>query len=199
MTTQDKKEIIAGAALSCFKQGGYGGTSMDDIVKRSGISKGGIYWHFKSKEEIFLYLLEKETINEKAAFNTLSQKDGTALDRLREYMNWQVQNTVNSSIHILLPEFLTRVKQADTMDRLKDIMTGKHTGFQTIREILNQGVSSGELPDLDCRVMAELYWSLCEGIVSRYYIFHQDSELLKKTFVAAEDIFINGIINGTNK
>ena len=59
MEKDSKKDLIADAALACFLSTGYGGTSVDDIVKASGMSKGGIYWHFKSKEEIFLYLLKK--------------------------------------------------------------------------------------------------------------------------------------------
>lgn len=49
MDKDSKKDLIADAALACFLSTGYGGTSVDDIVKASGMSKGGIYWHFKSR------------------------------------------------------------------------------------------------------------------------------------------------------
>src|SRR6202008_2038959 len=37
---------------------GYRGTTVNDIVARSGLSKGTFYWHFKSKEELLLAVLE---------------------------------------------------------------------------------------------------------------------------------------------
>jgi len=46
------------AALACFAQKGYYQTSMDDIVAQSELSKGALYWHFKSKQELFVALIE---------------------------------------------------------------------------------------------------------------------------------------------
>ena len=56
---------IIQAALNEFLEKGYEGTSMDAIALRAGISKGGLYHHFKSKEEILLYVNQKldEPIN----------------------------------------------------------------------------------------------------------------------------------------
>ena len=168
---------------------------MNDIVERSGISKGGIYWYFKSKEEIFLYLLEKEIEKEIEESAALPNKGASSTKRLKAYVKWRMQRTQNSSIHMLMPEFVTRVKSADTLEQLKKLLTLKQSGYKIIYEILEQGAGSGEFPAMDYAVMAELYFSLCEGIVTRYYIFHQDPALLKKTFATAEDIFIESISN----
>ncbi|MFW9926593.1 MAG: TetR/AcrR family transcriptional regulator, partial [Candidatus Thorarchaeota archaeon] len=57
-------EKILQAALSLFSKKGYHETSMDDIVKKSGFSKGAIYGYFDSKETLFLELQKKfATIN----------------------------------------------------------------------------------------------------------------------------------------
>jgi AcrR family transcriptional regulator len=50
---------ILGAALRCFARAGYDKTKMDDIVHESGLTKGGIYWYFGSKREIFLALFDR--------------------------------------------------------------------------------------------------------------------------------------------
>jgi AcrR family transcriptional regulator len=57
---------ILGAALRCFARAGYDKTKMDDIVRESGLTKGGIYWYFESKREIFLALFDRH-IREDAA------------------------------------------------------------------------------------------------------------------------------------
>ncbi len=55
--TNRREEIIRAAAI-CFAKKGYYSTTMDDIVEVVGISKGGIYWYFKSKRELYMALLE---------------------------------------------------------------------------------------------------------------------------------------------
>jgi AcrR family transcriptional regulator len=42
-----------------FAQHGYAGASVDRIVREAGFSKGTFYWHFKSKEDLFLALVEE--------------------------------------------------------------------------------------------------------------------------------------------
>lgn len=54
----ERKEQIYQAALTCFNRKGYFQTTMDDIVAESGLSKGTLYWYFKSKKELFISLLQ---------------------------------------------------------------------------------------------------------------------------------------------
>jgi AcrR family transcriptional regulator len=53
-----RRQQILDAAMNCFAQAGYHPTRMDDIVRASHLSKGALYHHFSSKEEIFLGLFE---------------------------------------------------------------------------------------------------------------------------------------------
>jgi len=48
---------ILKAAAECFEKKGYENTLVIDICKRAGITKGGFYHHFKSKQDLFLRLL----------------------------------------------------------------------------------------------------------------------------------------------
>ena len=49
---------ILDAALEVFVKKGYAQTRMDDIVDLSGLSKGAIYHHYSSKNELFLSLID---------------------------------------------------------------------------------------------------------------------------------------------
>ena len=53
-----RKEKIIQHAFDLFAEKGYTETTMDDIVQSLGMSKGGIYNYFKSKEEMFLAIAE---------------------------------------------------------------------------------------------------------------------------------------------
>ncbi|AYD65656.1 TetR/AcrR family transcriptional regulator [Achromobacter sp. B7] len=50
---------ILDAALQEFSAAGYEGARMEDIALRAGLSKGGLYAHFSSKEQVFRALLER--------------------------------------------------------------------------------------------------------------------------------------------
>ncbi len=54
-------EIIQ-AAVDEFLENGYDGASMESIARRAGVSKGGLYHHFSSKDEIFM--LANQKLNE---------------------------------------------------------------------------------------------------------------------------------------
>ena len=53
---ENRKEAIFDAALKCFNKNGYYKTSMDLIADSAGMTKRGLYYHFKSKDELFIDL-----------------------------------------------------------------------------------------------------------------------------------------------
>lgn len=73
---QNVREKILATAGILFARKGYHATSMDDIVRESGLSKGAIYGYFESKDDLFLSLSDEQLAsiidNMRAAF---SEKD----------------------------------------------------------------------------------------------------------------------------
>tara|TARA_B100001750_G_C15505592_1_gene600111 strand:- start:869 stop:1480 length:612 start_codon:yes stop_codon:yes gene_type:complete len=69
------KEIILNTAENIFAKDGYHKTSMDKIAEKSGTSKGSIYFHFPSKENLFCSLIDKLTNSlEQATIKKINQK-----------------------------------------------------------------------------------------------------------------------------
>jgi AcrR family transcriptional regulator len=56
---RDAREALLEAALQVFAARGYRDSSVDDIAERAGYSKGAVYWHFSSKDDLFFALLEE--------------------------------------------------------------------------------------------------------------------------------------------
>src|SRR5215468_8665361 len=56
-TTLDPRQEILRASARLFQQQGYDGTSMNDVASALNLSKGGLYHHFQSKEEILFELM----------------------------------------------------------------------------------------------------------------------------------------------
>lgn len=56
--SEETRTKITDAAIKLFSNAGYNKASVDDICAEAGISKGAFYHHFKSKQELFLALLD---------------------------------------------------------------------------------------------------------------------------------------------
>lgn len=51
---EETKRRILELAADAFAEKGYAGTSLNDVIRRSGLTKGAFYFHFESKEELAL-------------------------------------------------------------------------------------------------------------------------------------------------
>ena len=55
--TADPRQEILRTSARLFQQQGYDGTSMNDVASALKLSKGGLYHHFQSKDEILFELM----------------------------------------------------------------------------------------------------------------------------------------------
>ncbi|ERJ12067.1 TetR/AcrR family transcriptional regulator [Haloplasma contractile] len=67
--TFEKKEQLIRAAILEFGNKGYDHASLNSILKEAGISKGTFYYHFKSKEELYIDLVFTLAEKKKQFFN----------------------------------------------------------------------------------------------------------------------------------
>ncbi|HLS65488.1 MAG TPA: TetR/AcrR family transcriptional regulator [Pseudogracilibacillus sp.] len=82
------KDKIKERALTLFVEKGYVGTSLADIGNEVGIKKQSIYTHFKSKDDLFLQVMEQVIEEEKQFLNSyfLERRHGQLLDVLHGFI-----------------------------------------------------------------------------------------------------------------
>jgi AcrR family transcriptional regulator len=56
---EDTRALLLEAAAKLIAERGYRGTTVNDMVARAGLSKGTFYWHFKSKHDLLLAVLDE--------------------------------------------------------------------------------------------------------------------------------------------
>ena len=56
--SEKKRQRVIQACIDEFGEKGYDSSSMDGIIKRAGISKGGLYEYVSSKEELFTFIVD---------------------------------------------------------------------------------------------------------------------------------------------
>lgn len=88
LRTKETRELLLQSAEKIFARDGYEGAELGEIAALAGRTKGAIYAHFKSKEDIFLALIEQRTVfyraqmEEKLAASTSTEEN---LATLREF------------------------------------------------------------------------------------------------------------------
>src|SRR5687768_10831707 len=70
-------------ALAVFSAKGYAGTTLDDVAKAAKVTRGAIYWHFKSKADLYNTLVEEFSARGSVVVQQAAAEGGTLLDILR--------------------------------------------------------------------------------------------------------------------
>ncbi len=77
---QDTRTRILAAARQVFAEQGYLGATLDEVAASAGLTKGAIYWHFASKSELFLALLQAYCREQAALLPQAFERASSALD-----------------------------------------------------------------------------------------------------------------------
>lgn len=85
-SAEERREEIMDAAAELFSVKGYEETTTTDIMKKVGIAKGTLYYHFASKEEILDAMVERMGRRLIAAAKTCAAMDAPVYERLFKVM-----------------------------------------------------------------------------------------------------------------
>jgi AcrR family transcriptional regulator len=187
-----KKDIIADAALKCYLHSSYSGTSIDDIVRASGMSKGGIYWYFKSKDEIFLYIMEKkfeEWEKELARRLDLNESARVTLGKFVDFLG----EIIVAPILVIFHEFLINTRDKEILEKARACLERyQHNEFM-IKRIIKKGIATGELQAFDPEAVASIFIASLEGLSFRLFAGYYDQEAFKSTARVALNVFFDGL------
>ncbi|MDO9218440.1 MAG: TetR family transcriptional regulator, partial [Lacisediminimonas sp.] len=64
----ETREKLLDAAEHLFQAQGVSHTSLQDIARRAGATRGAVYWHFKDKADLFNAMMERVTLPMEASF-----------------------------------------------------------------------------------------------------------------------------------
>lgn len=81
----NRRSMILSAAVQVFLRYGYKKASMDDLARAAGLSRQGLYLHFKTKEELFQEAIQSLMQGSRAAYRAaLARGERSTFDRLLE-------------------------------------------------------------------------------------------------------------------
>lgn len=163
---QTRERILARSA-QLFNRQGYAGASLSDIMRETGLEKGGIYNHFASKEQLALEAFDY-------AYKQVQQRVRAALEGKRNAIDRL--NTIISVFESLIEDPLvpggcpilnTAIEADDSNEPLRDRARSAMDNLRsTIRRIVQRGIERKEIrPDVEGDEVASIMIASLEGAV----------------------------------
>ena len=190
---QDKSRVrqqrILDAALRVFSRKGYRDASVDEIASESGTSKGGVYFHFPSKEVIYLKLLDRTVarLQDKieAAMaehdHPIAKADAALLAVLRTFDK-----------HSTLARFFM-VEALGAGRQFQRRMADTRAGFAAIiREHLDAAVEQGIIEPLDTEVAAQAWFGALYEVITGWVLVRKP-ERLEETYAALRPLLMRSV------
>lgn len=179
---EKKRQEILQSAHVCFAEKGFEASTVDDIVTRSGLSKGAIYNYFKSKDEIYLALMEGQTNDSGSKFAKAISKRETSLEKLNYLIEAYLNNDPNDEENIGHAIVHYEFRLYSTRNpKLKGMLTERYRNFfvALLTGIIKEGQIAGEFnKELDPETYADIFWAIVNGatlqatILENYHYKH---------------------------
>lgn len=190
---EERRAEILMAAMQAFSEKGYDKTTIEDIVRISGLSKGTLYWYFTNKEAIFTGLVMMVFDQFGAVLDAALQQtvDEPPPERLRHLILSFSPALDDSSDWIgLYADFFI---QAWHNAALRAVFRDGYTRYiKLIEPIVQQGIDEGLFRPVDTELMTRLLLGAIDG-----YWFQQILEFGEAQPVL--DLYAETIIRGLMK
>ncbi len=191
LQTQRKKQILD-AALHVLVQNGYEQARMDDVVQSSNLSKGAIYWYYKSKKEMYLDLVNFWVMRYSVILNHIVEEEASPSRQLKDLFQFFIdQYETDPQPFAALTEFWSMAQKDDEFNtKLQKVYT--HF-LELIEDIILRGVQSGEFKKLDIRMTALSIMVNIESI-NWFTLFDTHGVSVKEYMQTITDFILAGIL-----
>ncbi len=187
--------LILDTALKVFHEKGYSGSTLVDIAKGIDLTKGAIYWHFKSKVDLFLELgiAMQEKIEVDMADIFIHPGSIANLKNIASHMLEVIGNDPQLNMYYSLVYY--GLEWQDDLLPVKNYFFKQDKEFtEYIVSLFKQVQESGELnSDLSARSMAAGYQAISDGFLSRILLNSSDLEDIIADLNFALDAYFTGL------
>ncbi|WP_312615323.1 TetR/AcrR family transcriptional regulator [Oscillibacter sp.] len=181
---ETKRKIIE-SAVSLFKEYGFENVSVDSIVEKARISKGGFYVHFESKDDLTAALIA-EYVNELdlsyGAFLKTFPESAESSSILLSLVD-KIADIMTDRIGYNLTKIAYRI-QIDRNISTDVLLSYSRDIYGVFSELIQRGIRQGEFrEELESEATAEQFVAVLRGFTYewciRYPDFHLKDELLR--------------------
>jgi AcrR family transcriptional regulator len=173
------RDRLISAATAEFAESGYAGTTLDAIAARAQVTKGGVYFHFAGKEELFFAVLDHWRERRRRALQSPAAEGQGAAEALRAFLSTYLafhfrEPAATHLLRVLATElrgrFTARLREDDRQER-------RWLRAQ-VRELLVLGVRDGSLAVEDPALSAFALTGAVIGAIEQWQPARADVEAL---------------------
>ena len=167
----ERRAQILEAAKRCFVEKGFAATRMDDVAKAAGLSKGGLYFHFKSKEELMVAVVRQVNVTIEGFFNAAKlwtdPMPVQILNLLTFYFGYLTQHEDEARLNqCVLDEALRNELVSDV------VQSGEELFLSHLRHIISRAQQQGQIAaELDLDVAVRTSMIVIEGVKTKWLHF----------------------------
>lgn len=193
--TLTMRERIIEESVKLFLRKGFSAASIKDITDAVHLSKGALYWHFKSKNDLLEKIIEKfEEGFLDGLIQSVNAIDGGFVEKFKRYHKHVTEFAVQTRDLSLVCTTLSAELSGSGLEVENKIrnMYAKYHAF--VKELVESGKREGKIKEhLDTDVATHVIIAFHDGIFLEWYRHHKtlDGRALAKTF---RDILLGGIL-----
>lgn len=151
---EETVHLILDVAFRLFMEKGYEHTSIQDIINHlGGLSKGAIYHHFRSKEDILIAVTDRMTAESNQMLAVIrDRQDLSGEEKLKTIFKESIARSVQDDIFTVAPDFHNNPKLLFSLlhDTIEEVVPNY------ILPIIQQGISDGSIKTDYPKQLAEL-------------------------------------------
>ncbi len=168
---------IVTAAAREFATRGFRGASLDRIARRAGVTKGGIYFHFRSKEDLFFAALDEQRAGRREVVPGERVSSGSAAGALEAFVAAFLEFHLRQpESHTLVRLLHTELRAGFTTEVRGDARAEMRELRGRLRELLAHGQRDGSLLVEDPALAAFLIAGTLEGVLDQWRVAPRDAE-----------------------
>ena len=157
-------ESVLRVAVEVFNERGYDGASMEDLSRRLGIAKSGIYHHVSGKEELLRMALDRALDGLWEAAERARSLDAPAIERLEALVRGAVAVLESQLPYVTL---LLRVRGNTEVERAA--LARRRSFDALVASLVAEAERDGDIrADIDPRLTARLLFGTVNSIVEWY-------------------------------
>lgn len=188
---EERSLLILQAAYDVLIEKGYYEASMDEIAARVGISKGTLYLHFKSKEDLIFMLIEDEIGKFVSIIDRLIDQDISVRDRLEQIL-LESYKSIQTGRQFLIALRAIGLNKGLINDRLEEQAT--LSGLMgRLANLFEEGKSRGEF---DKTIPTSIIVSVFFGLMELYSHEHTEINMLSPETIlkSVSQLFFSGLL-----
>ena len=192
----ETREQLLNAALVCFRRQGYSATTLDDIARQAGTTRGAIHWHFGNKVELFNTLVREQYKRAATIFSTIGTPGGESpMQQLRQLLiHWLSYVEEDEDFRAMLELLTLRTEVGpELVGGLQENVQGQRRSLEYFASLIRKGIDAGEVrAEVEPELAARAVLGMVNGITS-LWLMDTTAFSLKGIAQDTVDLFLTSI------